>query len=257
MDTVADLGPLTSTHRVDNRARRRVGLGMSALGAGAGVLGLLVSQLPIDRAVARILGIVLGLGIALLIVGIHAVAVAVRGGPGERVDVHENGIACRTKRGVRQWSWDRITAIRLRQTESSNPLALKLRTDYWCDVEIDGKRQLVITGMTDEPEELVRALKRRRPDVYDGNPPHPVARLRWWWLGAGIVFFAGLAAAVIFLITHPDTEVQVTHGTITEITDVPAISKDAQPYFYGAMLACLVLGITGIRLFLYATRERR
>ena len=173
------------------------------------------------------------------------------------MDLHEHGIAYRTARGVRRWTWDRITAIHVREREDVNRLAVELGTYYWCAVGIDGKRRLVVTGLTREHDELVRAPARQRPDVYGPELANPVVRLRWWWLGAGLVFLAGLAAAVLFPATHPDTAVQVTNGNRTEITDVPAISKDDQPYVFGAMAVCLILGTSGIRLFRYATRERR
>ncbi|GAA4539672.1 hypothetical protein [Amycolatopsis samaneae] len=257
MDTDAGLGPLVSAHRVDNRTRRQVGRVTTAVGVAAGALTLLLFLLPIDRALARLLGLVLGLGIAFLIIGITTLVKAFRGGRGERVDLHEHGIAYRTARGVRRWPWERITAIQVRETGTSNPLALKLGTDYWCAVEIEGRRRLVISGLTRDHHALVRAMAEHRHDVYVPDLPTALVRLRWCWLGIGIAFFVALAAAIVFLITHPDTEVSEQHGNITEYTKVPAISKDVQPYFYGGMIACIVLGFTGVRLYLHATRERR
>ena len=170
-DAFADLGPVLTTHRVDNAKRAPTVAWSSIIAILTGVLGWwALSGVPDGtRAYARAVGLVLGITLVCLYIGVAQLLALARGGTREYFAVREHGLVHANRREITGWSWDKVTRITIVTRGTENALSRQLGSGYRAELRLAGGGRVRFDGLTRDHSGLGRTLLARCPDAERRN----------------------------------------------------------------------------------------
>ncbi|SFW61435.1 hypothetical protein [Amycolatopsis australiensis] len=205
-DAFADLGPVLTTHRVDNARRVPNAAWSLTIAALTGALGWWALSGGSDgsRAHARLVGVVLGITLVGLVIGARQVVALVRGGSTEYFEVREHGLVHASRREISGWSWDKVTRITIVTRGIETGLSRQLGSGYRAELRFEGGGRVRFDGLTRDHAGLGRVVLARCPAA-ERRTGDEWQRER----GGLLLALAGLclavtAGAVAFLATRGD-----------------------------------------------------
>lgn len=235
---VEALGPLVSSHGVDNRPRWIVGCAAAVIGAVAAALMVVLVLHPVaGREAGRLAGLLLG-GI---VVGFGVVATqltkATRGGPAERFDIHERGVAHVSRRGHRSWRWDQVRWLRAKPGPAAFGWMGRFGWDFTCRADLTGGASIQFNGLTADAPSIAEVLRAHCPRAIASDDE--IHRWHVWrWVLPFLALFFGSWVVVGYLWLNEDHAVTVDHGGWSEQFD----PFDDSTYLLAAtgMMCCFI-----------------
>ncbi|MFC8076715.1 hypothetical protein ACFUN8_14415 [Streptomyces sp. NPDC057307] len=155
------LGELVSVHPVNNA--RRWGLGIGALfvaGVPAGLLAFaIINAWFVD------FGPLLGYGFVItvpaLVVAVTQLSKAIRGGFGERYQIHQRGLV-HVRWGIRRsWTWEQVYGVVTTESEWGH----RFGRDFGCVVSSHGGARVRFNGLTHNARAIADRLKKHCPEA--------------------------------------------------------------------------------------------
>ncbi|WP_406691977.1 hypothetical protein REH65_08265 [Saccharopolyspora sp. ID03-671] len=244
------LGPLVSSHGVDNRQRWVVGGAAAVIGAVAAALMLVLVLHPVfSRAAGKfaammLIGIVVGFGVAAA-----QLTKALRGGPAERYDVHERGIAHVSRRGHRSWRWDQVRWLRVKPGPAAFEWMRRFGWDFTCCADLTDGASIQFNGLTADAPSIAEVLRAHCPRAiaWDGE----IHRWHVWrWVLPFLALFFGSWVVVGYLWLNEDHSVTVDHGGWSEEFD----PFDDSTYLLAATgVGCCFIGFVASVTYLFTS----
>ena len=216
---VEALGPVVSSHGVDNRQRWIAGGAAAVIGAvSAALMVVLVLHPSFSRGAGKfaavvLIGIVVGLGVAAA-----QLTKALRGGPAERFDVHEGGIAHVSRRGRRSWRWDQVRWLRAKPGPAGFEWMRRFGWDFTCRAELTDGASVQFNGLTADAPRIAEVLRAHCPRAIARDDE--IHRWHVWrWVLPFLALFFGSWVVVGYLWLNEDHSVTVDHGGWSERFD--------------------------------------
>lgn len=232
------LGPLVSSHGVDNRQRWVAGGAAAVIGAAAAALMMVLVLHPVFSrgagkfAALLLIGIVVGFGVAAT-----QLSKALRGGSAERFDVHERGIAHVSRRGHRSWRWDQVRWLRATPGPAAFGWMRRFGWDFTCCADLTDGASIQFNGLTADARSIAEVLRAHCPRAIASDDE--IHRWHVWrWVLPFLALFFGTWVVVGYLWLNEDHTVTVDHGGWSEEFD----PFDDSTYLLAAtgMICCIV-----------------
>lgn len=166
------LGQRVGSHWVDTGRRWRQGIGFTTVGAAIMAVGIPLAVMSLDDPdypVGPLPAVLLGLGLALFVVGLIRFGQSLLR-PDERFDVHERGFAHVTRRRTLPVRWDQIAGLREIGDPHAGGLRGSLGVDYRCVVKVRDGSSVKFNTLTMNADVLVRTIDEHRPADRTGDP---------------------------------------------------------------------------------------
>ncbi|QLJ00308.1 hypothetical protein HZZ00_04465 [Streptomyces sp. NEAU-sy36] len=253
------LGPVIGRHQIDHRKRWVNAAWALLVAVPSGWLGVwgLAAAGEGSAGANRAIGLLIGLAVGAVWVAVTQIVRALRGEPGEYIEVRELGLVHGSRRGAAGWTWDRVTSLHV-EGDAVNRVATRLGNGYRIEIGFDDGRRLRADGLTAYAADLGRVLLARCPQV----ALRP--RVPWWGRAGGwlLVWAAlcllGIVGQILYIVGHPDHvhRVRTALGMAT-VTDAPGISDTGYVLLTFGMLLCFVAAVTFVVLFVRGRAYRR
>ncbi|WP_410651406.1 hypothetical protein [Amycolatopsis sp. cmx-4-54] len=212
---------------MDNRRRWVIAAQAAAVAVAALVLLALLVAAPVWSA-----GKLVGLLLIGIVPGFAAAVVnackAWRGGPLERFEVYDLGIAHTTKDGQRAWTWQQITQLQCTRTPGRLP---RYGWDFSCAVRFTDGATIGFNGLTADAPAIVDVLYAQRPDAVVAPDT-----LRGWRLLRWVAPFVAAGCAWCIVIVF-----RMLNDDRTTVPDGPG-SYRVVPKYDDSTIALLAIG---------------
>lgn len=162
---LGELGQRVRSHWVDTGRRRWHGIGVTVIGAVMMAVGIPLAAMSLadaDSSFNPILGVLVGLGLALLVVGLIRLGQSLLR-PDERFDVYEHGFAHVTRRRTLSVPWDQVTGLREIGDTLAGGWRSSIGVDYRCVVKVRDGSSVKFNTLTDNADVLARTIDEHRP----------------------------------------------------------------------------------------------
>lgn len=255
METTDELGPVLSTHRVDNRRRLVTGFWALAIGVVVGAAGVFLFGItdPSDGyGPNKTVGVALGVGLCGLVLGVRQLSKAWRGGSDEYFEVREEGLVHATANQIRAWNWDAVTNVTIAARPRETNLSRALGTGFRCVIRFEDGSRTRLDGLTANTQAVTKALREHCDPALFTDGMNGVRRLGAWWLAFAAVFLAG-GIWIVVTITNSSYEQLSPDGSTA--TEVQTVSDTGYLFLAVGLLVCLVGTISSV-LFYFTARRR-